>query len=571
MNSPISGDAKGLPRRLGAALGAMGISGISSGLLAAAWPSPIGVILSASERGVVAGAVGLAGGALGLAAALLGAPWSAALLGPALLCWVAALPVREGLHPVVGEAGVVGILALGLLAVRLGRGRRGLPIAVGLVLVLGLCRWPVPPSRPSVSPGSPDLLLITLDTVRADMFAWSGGDLPPAFTPHLDAFARQSRVFTAVMSPIALTLPAHVSLLSGLPPRIHGVIRNGVPLPDDLPWLPAVLSEAGYRTQAFVSAAVLEGDLGLSRGFERYESTFSDRLARGSPFLGLRGWRRREGSTFHRAGAETLDRLFADGLPEGGPRFTWVHLYDAHWPYTPSAAAAARVGLADPTPLGDPLLPMSLAMGGQTPDAETVARGAALYRAGIEDLDALVGRLLERVDPGTVVLLVGDHGESLGEHGSTFNHGFTATTPDTWVPLLLRAPGVEPGVEASPVSTCAVAPTLLSLLEIPLPEGMSGPTLFESAGAGVSEAWLGRGEERGLEGVALREGRRSVVRQGEVVEGFDLERDPRELHGAPVEEGDPLVERARGIRGRVAGEGLSEGRREALRALGYVE
>ncbi len=187
------------------------------------------------------------------------------------------------------------------------------------------------------------------------------------------------------------------------------------------------------------------------------------------------GWRQHAGSAYHRSDAETVDLALASR--PGGPRpeLLWVHLYGAHWPYAPSPAAAARQGLDPAHVLVARGLP-GLAEGEW--EAAEIALGARLYRAQMEDLDAEVGRILAGLPAETVVVVVGDHGESLGEHGETFSHGRLAFAPGLRVPLLLRAQGVAPGVEDEVVGLEDIAPTLLELLGLPPDPGMRGGSLL---------------------------------------------------------------------------------------------
>lgn len=279
-----------------------------------------------------------------------------------------------------------------------------------------------------------NVLLITLDTFRADRIG--------PLTPNLQRLAHGSVRFASADSPVPLTLPAHCSLLSGELPLHHGVRNNGAdPFPPDAPTLATAFGAASYRTAAFVSSFVLDRRFGLARGFDVYD----DQIPRsGSDDANTLEAERVGGATVDRA-LEWLRR------PDGRPFFAWVHLYDAHAPYAPPA----------PYP--------------QTYDGE------------IAYVDAQVGRLLAAIDRrDTIIAVVGDHGESLGEHGE-LTHGLLVYEPTLHVPLIISAPDAVARELVEPVSTIDLAPTLARLC---------GLTLAQKAvdGRDLSSFITGRGE-----------------------------------------------------------------------------
>jgi choline-sulfatase len=323
-------------------------------------------------------------------------------------------------------------------------------------------------------PQHPNVLLITLDTFRADRLG--------ANTPNLEKLARESLRFRNADSPVPLTLPAHCSILSGVLPLHHGVRNNGLnPFPADRETLATVFSRSGYRTGAFVSAFVLDHRFGLARGFDRYD----DEVPRDATS---------EANTLEaeRRGDATVDRALA-WLREGAgrPFFAWVHLYDAHAPYAP------------PSPYP------------QTYDGE------------VAFVDAQVGRLLAAVDrKNTIVLIVGDHGESLGEHGE-LTHGLLVYESTLHVPMLLAAPDTEGRDVATPVSSVDVAPTLAALAGVKMDrtDGIAIPLRGEPAPHDLyaeSEypAQFGWSDLR-----ALRRGGSKLISNQEL---YDLGRDPGE-------------------------------------------
>ncbi len=269
-----------------------------------------------------------------------------------------------------------------------------------------------------------NVLLITLDTFRADRLG--------AGTPTLARLAREGVRFDNAGSPVPLTLPAHASLMSGLLPLHHGLRNNGVgAFPAGRDTLAAVLARARYRTGAFVGSFILDHRFGLDRGFERYD----DEIVRNA---------NDSSGTFEaeRRGGEVVDRaLVWLGQSDVRPFFAWVHLYDAHAPYAP------------PPPYP------------QTYDGE------AAY------VDAQVARLLAAVDRSrTIVVIAGDHGESLGEHGE-LTHGLLLYEPTLHVPMIVAAPALAPRSIRTPVSTIDLAPTVASLAGVPFPNPADGRDL----------------------------------------------------------------------------------------------
>jgi choline-sulfatase len=280
---------------------------------------------------------------------------------------------------------------------------------------------------------NPNLLLVTVDTVRADHLGCYGDR--EAVTPWLDRLASDGVRFAAASSTVPLTLPSHATVLSGLLPLHHSLRNNGAgALPAGTGTLATLLAGSHYRTGAFVGAFVLDGRFGLKPGFEVYD----DEIPR-DPKAGV-------SLESERPGREVVDRALA-WLKNGDDRrdrqddrpfFLWVHLYDAHAPYTPPPAWAAR----------HPGRP---------------------YDGEISEVDEQVGRLLAELDRQglsgrTVVAVAADHGESLGEHGE-LTHGLLLYEPTLHVPLILRAPGrLAPRVVRTPVSLVDLAPTLAGLL-----------------------------------------------------------------------------------------------------------
>ncbi len=277
-----------------------------------------------------------------------------------------------------------------------------------------------------VRPAHPNVLLITLDTTRAD---WLGSyGYAAAATPHLDRLAAGGVRFATALSPAPLTLPAHASLMTGRNPYGHGVRNNGhFVLAADVPTLAGQFQAAGYDTAAFVSSFVLDRQFGLARGFGHYDDALD-------PPAGLA-----DSLELERRGDRTVAAAtawLAARPAAAAPYFLWVHLYDAHDPYAPPAPFAQR--FAD-----------------------------RAYDGEIAFDDALVGELLARAGHGAagspLVVVAADHGESLGEHGES-THGLFVYEGAVRVPLIVSWPGaIAAGVVEPPVRLIDVAPTLVAL------------------------------------------------------------------------------------------------------------
>jgi choline-sulfatase len=303
--------------------------------------------------------------------------------------------------------------------------RRGLWIGLGVLAVagaVGAALWMRPAGAvPAAPPVKPNVLLITLDTTRADRLGSYG--YAAASTPHLDRLAASGVRFDQALSPAPLTLPAHASLMTGRQPYRHGVRNNGYfTLPADVPTLAGAFAAAGYQTAAFVSAFVLDRQFGLARGFAHYDDTL-DPAAGAAASLDLE---RRGDRTAAAAGQWLAARV------SGQPYFVWVHLFDPHDPYAP------------PSPFREQF-------------------AGRLYDGEVAFTDAVIGRLLEQAGFGTsptLVVVAGDHGESLGEHGES-THGLFVYESALRVPLIMAGSGITgPAVVAEPVRLIDVAPTL---------------------------------------------------------------------------------------------------------------
>jgi arylsulfatase A-like enzyme/Tfp pilus assembly protein PilF len=417
-----------------------------------------------------------------------------------------------------------------------------------------------------VPPVRNNILLITLDTTRADHLGAYG--YARARTRHLDRLASEGVRFEWAFSPAPITLPAHASIFTGLYPFEHGVRNNGnFYLAGTIPTLATVLSDAGYRTGAFVSAFVLDRRYGLARGFETYD----DRMETAeSQVVALEAERRGDRTSL--AFTAWLDRYAAGSLPQPPngaatsssgdkpPFFAWLHLYDPHEPYHP------------PQPF----------------------RGAFLdapYDGEIAFDDAIVASVLDKLGQlglldNTLIAVVGDHGESLGDHGEE-THSMFVYDAAIRVPLILWRPGRVPSgvVVSEPVRAIDLAPTLLELVGAPalktgharsLLPAISSPSAGNKAAAVYAETYLPQFYMNWAPLRMLRDDGWKYI-DAPRPELYDLTKDPGETHNlaneAPSRASamrDTLVRLTSGSDGNLKPGALDAETRRKLTALGYI-
>jgi arylsulfatase A-like enzyme/Flp pilus assembly protein TadD len=301
----------------------------------------------------------------------------------------------------------------------------------------------------------PNIILITVDTARADRMGFLGSKL--GLTPNLDALARESVVFTHAYSQVPLTAPSHATILTGTYPQFHQVNDFQVPLAQDLPYAPAILRKYGYRTSAFVGAMVLDPHAGFARGFDRGFDTYD------AGFHQTRPGEDRYHSTERRGGEVVAHALAWLTQHPRGPFFMWLHLYDAHDPYDP-------------------------------PEPYKSKYAAAPYDGEIAYADSALGKFLSQLRArglyhGALIAVMADHGEALGDHGED-THGFFLYDETIHVPLLIKLPGTASAKKDSATKSSAgkeienriglvdVLPTILQAVGIAVPQEVQGESLF---------------------------------------------------------------------------------------------
>jgi arylsulfatase A-like enzyme/Tfp pilus assembly protein PilF len=422
-----------------------------------------------------------------------------------------------------------------------------LAVAAGLLVAAALAAvWRQRQPRPL------NVLLVSIDTLRADRLGSYG--YGRAQTPVLDGLAARGVRFAQATTVAPLTLPAHASLLTGTFPAFHGVRDNGqFYLADDQVTLAEALAARGYRTGGFVGAFVLDRRWGIAQGFESYFDEFD--LAKYELAAGI--------DAAQRPGNEVVDRAVA-WLREdqARPFFAWVHLYDPHAPYAAPEAYAAR-------------FPRDM-------------QGA--YDAEVAFTDAQVGRLLEALGDArdrTLVVVVGDHGESLGEHHEQ-QHGFFVYDAVTQVPLIVAGATVASSrVVSRQVRIVDVMPTILertgaaagAVQGSSLAAYLDGGAPPQEETPAIAESWYPRFHYGWSELRALRDGRYKFI-EAPRRELYDTQQDPGELQNiagqnprladAMQQALDALTSSHAKGAAQAAPQQVDPDVEERLRALGYV-
>lgn len=395
------------------------------------------------------------------------------------------------------------------------------------------------------SPRGPNVLLVTIDTLRADYVGAYGR--AQAETPTLDALAAEGVLFEQAMATAPITLPSHTSILTGLYPPRHGVRHNAVHvLREELRTIAEVFHDAGYATGAFVAAEVLSKDFGLSQGFDEYDDQM--------------GAERSSSSGFAERKATAVSDVAIDWLSRTDrPFFAWVHYYDVHSDYAPPEPYRTRHA-------GNP------------------------YDGEVAYVDAQLARVLEALKRSgryeqTLIAVTADHGEGLGQHGEG-SHTFLIYDSVMHVPMILRGPGLPRAKRVSAVaSNAALAPTLAALAGLPAMEGLDV--------ADLAPLWHGGSEAPGwvyMESIAgqldfgwaplfgIRTQTEKYIRAPKR-ELYDVAHDPRELTNllpgaevpaASVAFAEARIDSVRATEREAARAELDPETRAAIEALGYV-
>jgi arylsulfatase A-like enzyme/Tfp pilus assembly protein PilF len=283
----------------------------------------------------------------------------------------------------------------------------------GLLLV-------IPAFVPAQSTGRPDVLLITIDTLRADRLGSYG--YRAAKTPALDGLAASGVRFADATAHAPLTHPSHAAILTGRYPGSFGIRLNGMDrLPESATTIAERLDAAGYRTGAVIASVILDQGYGLAQGFDDYDDAIAGPPRATMAMADLQ----RDASAVTAAAKQWIAR-------QRGPWFLWVHYYDPHLPY-------------------------------RAPERFAAAAGGRPYDAEVAYVDAELGLLLKSVDRSrTVVVVTSDHGEALGDHGEP-DHGLFLYDATLHVPLIISGPGIQPRVVTEQVRSIDIAPTVAQI------------------------------------------------------------------------------------------------------------
>ncbi len=305
-------------------------------------------------------------------------------------------------------------------------------------------------SAPRLEPRNANVLLITLDTLRADHLSCFNPQSVP--TPHIDALATRGVRFVQAVAQVPLTTPSHASIMTGTYPQVHKVRDiGGFVLDKSVPTLASVAQGAGLETAAFVGAAVLSHHYGLNKGFETYNDDMGAKRDEGllpGVVAEIRG------DAVTERVLEWLERRHeVSGRSASGKNFfLWVHYYDPHFPYDPPMPFKAKYS-------------------------------KDLYSGEVAFTDAQVGRLLQwlaghGLNEKTLIVLMADHGESLGDHGE-YTHGVFLYESTMHIPLIVAGPGIPQGqVVQQQVRSIDVMPTVADFLQVSPGDKVQGTSLM---------------------------------------------------------------------------------------------
>ena len=312
------------------------------------------------------------------------------------------------------------------------------PVSVCFILSLVLL-VPFGHPRSQTNSNSLNVLLITIDTLRADRVGWYSRE--HLHTPNMDAIAERGVVFKRAFTHNPTTLPAHANMLLGLTPLYHGVRENtNFVVQQEFLTLAEYLKSAGYATGAFIGGYPLHSRFGLAQGFDIYDENYE-----AVKYIKL--------SAGERKAAAVIDPALGWLVEQKAPWFLWIHCYDPHDPYEP------------PEPFREQF-------------AENLYDGEVAY------VDSELRKVLVHLEKHdlfdqTLIVFTGDHGESLGQHGE-MTHGYLAYNTTLWIPLILVAPGIHPRQVDQQVCHIDLFPTICDFCGLKKPDFLQGISLLSS-------------------------------------------------------------------------------------------
>ncbi len=406
-----------------------------------------------------------------------------------------------------------------------------------------------------LKPSDLNVLFFTLDTTRADHIGCYG--YPKISTPNIDFLADEGILFQNATAQSPLTLPSHSSIFTGSYPLFHGVRDNGgFYLEEDKVTLAEILQKEGWTTGAFIGAFVLDSRWGLNQGFDHYYDNFD-----------FAKYKKISLASVQREGGEVIKAFFEWFEGNSQKRFfSWIHFYDPHTPYEPPEPYKSQY---EKQPWG-------------------------LYDGEIAYVDFLIGKVLENLRERdllekTVIIIVGDHGESLGEHHESA-HGFFIYDATVSVPLIIRIPSahLQGKTIATQVQNVDIMPTLCELLDLQVPETVQGRSLLplimgrklKKEPPAYSETYYPRYHYGWSELKSLRTTKYKYILAPRP-ELYDLDLDPREQNNIFNKNrslGNEFAQQLKTIEEKMSQKGiedkgpkpLDDETREKLMALGYI-
>ncbi len=433
-----------------------------------------------------------------------------------------------------------------------------------------------PPGKRAAAARRPNIVLVTIDTLRADHLSCYG--YPRPTTPFIDSIARRGLLYSNAYSTCSWTAPSMASLFTGLYPREHGVLHGKVETRDivnqealssSLAVLPEALKQAGYRTFGVFANGHVSKELGFSRGFDHFENMWFDK----SP-----------------APNEAAFKLRKQ-LEASRPFFFWIHYFDPHAPYFGRRPWIVQYAADLPACrewMGIPMKQLRFMVEEIAGDPGAQRALVDLYDSEISYCDRQVQELFERLplESNSVIAITSDHGEEFFDHRG-LGHGDTLFEEVVRVPLIVKRPGSEDGAVISrPVSNKDLGATLLAAAGIKTKDAMPGENLFGAAVAATARAAPVFLElDRGWNMKGIRRGRWKLICRGKSLakakcQLYDLRADPQEAN--PVDAARP--ERRQALYDELAAwigqrpvfeapegrESLSNDQKEELRSLGYL-
>ncbi len=348
-----------------------------------------------------------------------------------------------------------------------------LPLLFGMLLVACGPKEPAgtgASSGASTSPVARNVLVFSIDTLRADLLGTYGRS--PSPTPNIDAFAAGALVFDAAYSQATLTNPALTSMLTGLVPPQHGVHEQSSGFASGVLPIPVLLQASGIATGSFIANMCKLQDTSGTVFHDGWDHQFCGMMDAEDAYFEQFEWDK-----------AVVDATASWIAEQDGPWFAWAHLMDPHAEHRPAKHLWDWEGDPPLERIAQYRYYNAWEELREIPPDNVLDRLWDLYTAQVRGADEQFGRLMANLEQrglleNTAIVFTSDHGEELFETWSRFDHGFSMTEGVFHVPLLVRAPGLEPGRLGDPVELLQVAPTLLELFDVEAPYTLPAPSLL---------------------------------------------------------------------------------------------